>query len=650
MAGQENAEVIENKERNEQEQEALEVAEASRETIWKSKSFIASLFLGELDMHLCSPFPFQKKDDDEIGEKFCQKIDAWAKENIDGEEIDRNKKIPPRVYQGMQELGLFALKIPTKYGGQGLSQTNYMRVLATVGQHCISCAVTLSAHQSIGVPQPLKLFGTEEQKQKYLPRIAAGELTAFALTEYEVGSDPGNLGTSATPNADGKSWTLDGTKLWCTNGVIADLYVVMARTPDKEVKGRKVKQITAFIVEAKWQGVDVLYRCQFSGLKGIENGIIRFDKVQVPSENIIAGVGEGLKLALSTLNDGRLGIPAMSAQGSLEVAKFTNSWAKSRKQWGRAVGLHEPGAEKIAYINSAAYAMDTFSKYSAQLSDAGNVDIRMEAAAAKLWATEEFWILVDTAIQLRGGRGYETQASLEERGEPAFPYERIQRDIRVNRILEGSTEIMHLFLAREALDPHFTKAGPLLKRTSIGKKLKALAQCALYYPFWYLGLWAGSLFSFVRPFSGFDMRLASHLRWVDRKTKKMARTLFHQMVLKGPKLEFRHLTLSRIIDIGIELAIMALVAARVQSELKKGEKENLNTVLFWLKNRRLHVNDLFRKISSNTDKDSNKLSKEILARSEDLPPIKADHLKAQEKCYGSELTAPAAPKPKFKSA
>ena len=299
-----------------------------------------------------------------------------------------------------------------------------MRVLAVVVGRCGSAASLLSAHQSIGLAQPLKLFGTEAQKEKYYPRIANGEISAFALTEYDVGSDPAKLSTAAELSEDGKHWILNGVKLWCTNGVIADLYVVMARTPDKVVAGRKPqRQITAFIVEGKWDGVEVLHRCDFAGLRGIENGVIRFNNVKVPVENVVGGVGSGLKLALSTLNDGRLSIPAMSVSGSYAIAEFTNSWAKSRKQWGRPVGLHEPGAEKVAYINACAYAMDCLSQYCAQLSDANTVDIRMEAAAAKLWSTEECWKLIDKAIQLRGGRGYETQSSVEARGEQGFPFE-----------------------------------------------------------------------------------------------------------------------------------------------------------------------------------------------------------------------------------
>ncbi|MFW7379104.1 MAG: acyl-CoA dehydrogenase family protein [Oligoflexus sp.] len=630
--------ILENKGRSAAEESSMVVAEDSRESEWKSKSFLGAIFLGDLDMSLAHPFPIQSESDRQIGDEICAKVDAWAKENVDGAAIDASGEIPAHVFAGMQKLGLFAIKIPKEYGGLGLSQTNYMRILATVGRYCTSTSVTLSAHQSIGLPQPLKLFGTEEQKKKYLPRIAAGEITAFALTEHSVGSDPANVETHAELSADGSHWVLNGEKLWCTNGVIADLYVVMARTPDRQVGGRSVKQVTAFIVEGQWEGVEVVHRCEFMGLRGIENGIIRFNNVKVPKENVISEVGRGLKLALATLNDGRLSIPALSAAATNDVAEFSNRWAKSRVQWGRPVGQHEPGADKVAYLNSVAYAMDTFSGYTAQLSDVGVVDIRMEAAAAKLWATEEFWTALDVAIQLRGGRGYETDRSLAKRGETAYPLERWMRDTRVNRILEGSTEIMHLFLAREALDPHFKNAGPLLSRSSTGEKLNALGECLKFYPLWYGKLWVGSLMSWFQPYPGFEGSLAKHLRWIDRKSKKLALSLFHRMIVLGPKLEYRQMTLGRIIDIGVELSIMALVAARVQKEMDEGKRENLAIALHWLKSRKHVVNRLFRELRANSDKSAQALAKSLLERATPLPEATSTHLKPLPRRFGKELT------------
>jgi alkylation response protein AidB-like acyl-CoA dehydrogenase len=627
--------VIENKNRNAQEAVSIEVAEANREMDWKSRSFIASLFMGDLDMSLAFPFPEQDEEDRKRGDAKCAEVDAWCAEHLDGEAIDADRSIPPHVFRGLNELGLFGIKIPQEYGGLGMSQTNYMRILAVVARYCGSTAATLSAHQSIGVPQPLKLFGTPEQKKKFLPRIAAGEITAFGLTEPTVGSDPANMQTAAELSGDGTHWILNGEKLWCTNGVIADMYVVMARTPPVMKKGREVKQITAFIVEAEWEGVEVVHRCHFMGLRAIENGVIRFRDVKVPVENVIGAPGEGLKIALSTLNDGRLGIPAIVAEDGAALAAFSARWARSRFQWGKHIGYHEAGADKLARVVSAAWAMGTLARYCAALSDKGDVDIRMEAATAKMFNTEHHWSLVDTALQLRGGRGFETATSLEARGEAAYPLERSMRDARINRIVEGTTDVMHLFLAREALDKHLQNAGGFFRKGSFSDKWETFVKCAKFYPGWYTKLWLGGL---LKRYEGYDPALAKQLRWVERRSRRLARTLFHKMLTLGPKLEMRQLTLARIVDIGAELSVMALVIARAQTELRDGRSTHLAESLYWLQHRREAVDNLFREIGRNADKQARDLAEQVMSKAEVLPEVDMSHLEPLPREFGRELT------------
>ena len=474
--------MIENKNRTSEEAKSIQVAEESRELDWKSKSFMGSMFMGDLDIDLAYPFPEQSEEDRKAGDDVIAAFESWARDNLDGDAIDKAQEIPPHVWKGIADLGLFGIKIPKEYGGLGLSQTNYVRILGAVAKYCGSTAATLSAHQSIGVPQPLKLFGTEEQKKKWLPRIAKGELSAFALTEPGAGSDPASMVTEAVKQADG-TWVINGEKLWCTNGTLADLYVVMARTVSED--GRK--GITAFVVEGRTEGLEVVHRCRFLGIRAIENGLIRFRNVKVPAENVILGEGKGLKLALTTLNDGRLGIPAVAAFVSKDVLDFSASWAKSRVQWGKSVGHHEAGAQKLADIAGQTYAMETLALYGAALSDRHNVDIRMEAATAKMWNSERSWEVADTAFQLRGGRGFETEKSVNDRTEVGFPMERVLRDTRINRIVEGTTDVMHLFIAREALDGHLRNAGGLFKKgATFLDKLKVVGKCALIYPKWYL--------------------------------------------------------------------------------------------------------------------------------------------------------------------
>src|SRR3990167_5982574 len=313
---------------------SLEVAEEAREEAWKYPSFVGDLFTGKIRWDLVFPYPEQEAGDKKVGDAFLEKLEAFLKSSVDADAIDRTGLIPDSVMKGLTELGCFGIKIPKEYVGLGLSQINYNRIIAMVASHCGSTAVLLSAHQSIGVPQPLKLFGTPEQKKKYLPRFAKGAVSAFALTEPEVGSDPAKMSTTATPTEDGNHYLINGLKLWCTNGTIADVLIVMAKTPPKIVNGKEKTQITAFIVEKGTPGFEIVHRCSFMGLKGIQNGLLRFKDVKVPKENIISGLGQGLKLALVTLNTGRLTVPAactMMAKKSLVIAR---DWANKRVQWG----------------------------------------------------------------------------------------------------------------------------------------------------------------------------------------------------------------------------------------------------------------------------------------------------------------------------
>src|SRR6266850_2123897 len=469
---------------------ALELTEAARETS-REGTFASKIFMGDFDLSSIRPYPLQSTEDRDQGDAFLKQLEALLHDKVDADEIDRTGEIPTPVIDELARLGAFGIKVPVEYGGLGLSQTNYCRAAALLGSFCGNLTALISAHQSIGVPQPLILFGTEPQKRKYLPRVARGEISAFALTEVDVGSDPAAMATRAEPEPDGQHFILNGEKLWCTNGTKAGVIVVMAKTPPKIVKGKSKEQITAFIVETDWPGVEVIHRCHFMGLKALYNGVIRFENVRVPRENILLAEGKGLRVALTTLDTGRLTLPAACAGLAKRCVEISRQWAATRVQWGAPIGKHAAIADKIARMAANAFAMESMTLIAASKVDRDkHADIRLEAAMCKMWGSEQAWEIVNDAIQIRGGRGYETAASLKARGEEPVPLERFMRDCRINTIFEGSSEIMRLFIAREALDPHLkVSAAVLNSQLPMAERLRAALKAALFYARWYPRQW-----------------------------------------------------------------------------------------------------------------------------------------------------------------
>jgi alkylation response protein AidB-like acyl-CoA dehydrogenase len=592
--------------------EAMEVAEASRETDWEKPSFVGDLFLGKLNLDLIHPFPEQPAADKAEADAFLDKMERFLAEEVDSDKIDEQGEYDYSLFEGFRKLGAWGMKIPKEYGGLGFSATNYNRAIGLVATWCGSSVAWLSAHQSIGVPQPLKLFGTPEQKKKWLPRLADGAISAFALTEPGVGSDPAKMATRAVPTADGKGFLISGEKLWCTNGLKAELLVVMCQTPPKVVKGKEKKQITAFVVETNSPGVEIAHRCQFMGLRGIGNVLIRFKDVYVPRENILWGEGLGLKLALITLNTGRLTIPAGCAAISRRMLEIAKEWGLERVQWGAPIAKHEGVAAKIAWMASHTFAMEAIVWLTSGLADRGDVDLRLEAAMAKLFNTEVAWKCVDELVQIRGGRGFETARSLRERGEKGYPVERIMRDMRINRIFEGTSEIQHLFIAREAVDPHMKRGYKiLLPETPMGEKVSAAAAAGVHYAAWYPSKYVG--WSRFPKFGEFG-KLSGHMGYIERASRKLARSIFHAMMRYQAKLERKQMVLFRIVDIGTDLfAMSASISYATMLAKKGGDHANaMDLADVFCSEARMRIDQNFQHLFENHDDASYRLVQKLL--------------------------------------
>jgi hypothetical protein len=586
------------------EKHAREVAEQARDTQWRKPSFGKELFLGRFRLDLVHPHPVGNAESIQRGEEFLAKLRKYCESEIDPYEIERESVIPDKVVQGLRDLGCFGMKIPTEYGGLGLSQVYYNKACALAGSMHPTLSTLLSAHQSIGVPQPVKMFGTEEQKKKWLPRCTR-EISAFLLTEPDVGSDPARLHTIATP--DGDDYVLNGVKLWTTNGVVADVLVVMAQVPKSE--GHR-GGITAFVVEADAPGVVVENRNNFLGLRGIENGVTRFTKVRVPGENRIGDEGKGLKIALATLNVGRLSVPAVCTGTAKWCLKIAREWSRERVQWGKPVGEHEAVAGKIAFIAGTAYALEAVTDLSSEMADEDRNDIRIEAALAKLYASEMAWLVADELVQIRGGRGFESAESQAARGERGVPAEQMLRDMRINRIFEGSTEIMHLLIAREAVDAHLSVAGDIIDpEVELKDKAKAARSAGVFYAKWLPKLVAGQG-QLPTSFNEFGP-LGQHLRFVERSSRKLARSTFYGMSRWQGKMEYRQRFLGRIVDIGAELFAMAAVCVRSRRDPEGGTATDLADA--FCRQARVRVEALFTGLWTNSDDSDRELARQVLA-------------------------------------
>jgi alkylation response protein AidB-like acyl-CoA dehydrogenase len=595
------------------EKEARQVAEAAREAEWKLPSFGKQLFLGNFRLDLIYPQPKLSAEAVEKGERFLAELKTFLENKVDPLQIERDAKIPDDVVQGLKDLGALGMKIPTEYGGLGLSQVYYNKALAMAGVWHSALSTLLSAHQSIGLPQPLMLFGSEEQKKEWLPKVARTHISAFLLTEPDVGSDPARMSASAVPTDDGRGYVINGTKLWATNGAVADVVVIMAVVPPEKEAGRR-GGISAFIVPYDSEGITVAHRNAFMGLRGIENSVTVFKDVFVPKENLIGKEGQGLKIALTTLNTGRLSLPAICASQAKYALKVVREFGNERVQWGVPVGKHDAVAQKTAFIAGTAFGLEAMLDVSSRLADEKRNDIRIEAALAKLYGSEMGWQVIDEMVQVRGGRGFETAESLKARGEKPVPAEQMLRDMRINRIFEGSTEIMHLLIAREAVDQHLAVAGDIIEPdVPIGDKAKTAVKAGGFYAKWLpkLAVGQGTTPTSYAEFGD----LAEHLRFAERNCRKLARSTFYGMSRWQGKLEKKQSFLGRIVDIGAELYAIAsacVYAQTLQADDPSNAAQYRELADLFCAQARRRVDRLFHELWFNNDAENYDAAMKIL--------------------------------------
>jgi alkylation response protein AidB-like acyl-CoA dehydrogenase len=591
--------------------EARAISEAAREKEWKLPSFGKGLYLGDFQPELISPQPDMPADAVEKGERFLAALGAFLQDEVDPQVIERDGRISDEVVAGLKDLGALGMKVPARYGGLGLSQVYYNRAMMLSGTCHSSVSTLLSAHQSIGLAQPLLLAGSEEQKREWLPKVCTTHLSAFALTEPGVGSDPARVSTTATPTEDGAGYLLNGRKLWTTNGTVADVIVVLAKVPRSDGHHGG---ITAFIVPSTTDGVIVEARIEFMGLRGIENSQTRFTDAYVPSENVIGREGQGLKIALATLNTGRLALPAICAGVCKWATTIAREFASQRVQWGKPIGEHDEVAQRIAFIAATAFGLEAMLDVTSRLADEKRNDVRIEAALAKLYGSEMGWRVVDALMQVCGGRGYETARSLQARGLRGVPVEQVLRDMRVNRIFEGSTEIMHLIVAREAMDQHLKVAGDLMEPDlKLAGKAKALGRTGAFYATWYPKLTLGRGHA---PGSYGDYgELAEHMRYVERTSRKLARSTFYGMARWQAGTENHGAFLGRIVDIGAELFAIAAAVVYAQTAIREhperaAETQELADVFCNQAQHRAEL--LFHQLWNNADEPNHRLALDVL--------------------------------------
>ncbi len=502
-------------------------------------------FTGHLDLEALFPFPSMSPEESETLEILRDSLERFGKERVDSRRIDAEARLPREVLDGLAELGVFGIIVPAEYDGAGASMMFYAKAFETLARIDGSIVVTVGAHESIGLKGILQ-FGTEEQKRRFLPPLARGEqLAAFALTEPTSGSDAASIRTRATWSEERGAWILDGTKIWITNGGIAEVFTVFAQTA-VEREGKTVDRITAFIVPRSLEGVSSGPEEHKLGIRGSSTTEVHFEGVVVPPDLVLGEVGGGFKVAMEVLNSGRLGLAAGCVGGMKQLLAEATSYALERRQFGRPIAEFELIQKKLAGMALEIYGAESIVYLTTGLVDRGAADYSLESAICKVKASEGVWRVVNEALQIAGGMGY-----MQE-----YPYERYLRDARINLIFEGTNEILRLYTALSGLE-------------APGEQLKAVAR-ALRDPIKQLGLLTGyargrARRAIHRPdLPDLDPAVAEIARPLPVWVAEFAGAVEWALRRHGGEIVERQIALERLAEAAGDLFLMAAVVSRAE--------------------------------------------------------------------------------------
>ena len=514
-----------------------------------SGSFARGAFAGELSQDLLFPYPSMTPDEAEVVHMLRDSIRRYATDHIDDVEIDATGRIQPEILHALAGMGVMGIIIPEEYGGSGMSVTAYCKILEEIARHSAAVAVTVGAHQSIGM-KAIILFGSDGQKRRFLPPLAAGEkYAAFALTEPGAGSDAGSIQTTAVPDGDG--WILNGTKQWITNAGFADVFTVFAKV---EVPGAKNEnqKVTCFVVTRDMAGTSIGPPEKKIGIRGSETNEVHLEQVHVPAENLLGDVGGGFKIAMGVLNEGRLGLAAGCVGASRRLIELGCEFARARRQFGRSIAEFELIKGKIAEMSTRTWAVESATYLTAGLADRGVKDFSLEAAICKIMGSEALWFVANESMQIHGGNGF-----MEE-----YPFGRMLRDSRINLIFEGTNEILRIFIAGMGV------RGP-------GEELQMVAR-ALRHPardFGVLSRYFGRKIehTFLRErLRDIHPELADCARRIERAVHLLPGRVETLLRRHGRSFVMRQYLMQRIADVVIDTYGMVAVVSRADALLKAG--------------------------------------------------------------------------------